>query len=109
MEKTDQAAVRESAKVLAETIDIPDGPNVAPSPLEHLAAQGTVVEPPGAEGGNPPIERTDDDADAPKSSHGNDPKERVSPAEQGLVDEQRRRDSEASRQERPASSEVQPR
>lgn len=34
--------MEQSAEVLAQNIDIPDGPNVAPSPQEHLAAQGIV-------------------------------------------------------------------
>lgn len=38
----DQTVVRESAKVLDRTTDLPDGPNVGPSPLEHLAAQGAL-------------------------------------------------------------------
>ena len=45
MEKTNKDVMQESAQVLAGKIDIPDGPNVAPSPQEHLAAQG-IVKPP---------------------------------------------------------------
>lgn len=43
MEKTNKTVMQESAKVLSEKIDIPDGPNVAPSPFEHLAAQGDLT------------------------------------------------------------------
>ena len=40
---TNQDAVRDSEKLLeANTASIPDGPNVAPSPVEHLAAQGKL-------------------------------------------------------------------
>ena len=45
MEKTNRDVMQESAQVLAEKTNIPDGPNVAPSPKEHLAAQG-IVKPP---------------------------------------------------------------
>lgn len=41
--ETNKDVMRKSAQVLAEKTTIPDGPNVAPSPLEHLAAQGVVA------------------------------------------------------------------
>lgn len=45
MEKPNKDVIQESAQVLTEKTDIPDGPNVGPSPMEHLAAQG-IVQPP---------------------------------------------------------------
>ena len=112
-----QAVVRESQKVLGEKIQIPDGPNVAPSPLEHLAAQGVVPELADSKGG-PSSARmagsfgASDASDAPAnttlppapSSAGVEPVEPVDPAEQDLVDEQLARDSATAKQTSPPSS-----
>ena len=93
-----QAVVRESEKLLAHQASIPDGPNVAPSPLEHLAAQGQVtVTPTGAprpSSGLPPAE----------SSAGDAPVEPVDPVEQALVDEQLGRDREVAQHTKAPSS-----
>lgn len=45
MEIATKDVIQESAQVVSEKTDIPDGPNVAPSPQEHLAAQGIVQAP----------------------------------------------------------------
>ena len=42
MAMTNKDVMEQSAQVLAEKTELPDGPNVAPSPREHLAAQGIV-------------------------------------------------------------------
>jgi hypothetical protein len=119
-----QAVVRESQKVLEEKIQIPDGPNVAPSPLEHLAAQGVVPERADSKGG-PSSARmagsfgasdASDASDAPanntlppaQSSAGVEPVEPVDPAEQDLVDEQLAHDSVTARQTSPPSSAPRP-
>lgn len=113
-----QAAVRESQKVLEEKIQIPDGPNVAPSPLEHLAAQGVVPELADSKGG-PSSARMAGPSDAPdapanttlpptQSSAGVEPVEPVDPAEQDLVDEQLARDSATAKQTSPPSSAPRP-
>ena len=105
-----QAVVRESEKVLAEKTSIPDGPNVAPSPLEHLAAQGVVSTPANAsdDASTPvagPSEASGSPMARPPSSAGDDPVEPVNPAEQALVDEQLARDSAlAERAKAPASN-----
>ncbi|MCD2512534.1 hypothetical protein [Comamonas endophytica] len=45
MQTTNKDVMQESARVVDEKSDIPDGPNVGPSPQEHLAAKG-IVKPP---------------------------------------------------------------
>lgn len=65
----------------------PEGPNVGPSPLEHLAAQGVTVEPGGISrrDSRPAAEGNTAAASAPGTDE-------TSRAEQELVDEQRARD-----------------
>ncbi len=36
----ESAEIQESQQLLSDQANIPDGPNVAPSPFEHLAARG---------------------------------------------------------------------
>ena len=118
-----QAAVRESQKVLEEKTQIPDGPNVAPSPLEHLAAQGVLPEPEDLKSGSSSTRTagpsgapgTADTAGTPdtklppaESSAGDELVEAISPAEQGLVEEQLAHDSAAARQTSPPSSAPKP-
>lgn len=45
MQTTNKDVMQESAQIVAQKTDIPDGPNVGPSPQEHLAAKG-IVKPP---------------------------------------------------------------
>lgn len=65
----------------------PEGPNVGPSPLEHLAAQGMTVEPGGISRRDSRPAAEGDTPAAPTPAPGE-----TSPAEQELVDEQRARD-----------------
>lgn len=65
----------------------PEGPNVGPSPLEHLAAQGVTVEPGGISGRDSRPAAKDGTPAPPAPGH-----VATSPAEQELVDEQRARD-----------------
>ena len=60
MATTNKDVMEESAQVLADKITIPDGPNVAPSPGEHLAAQG-IVQPPARAGHSPGASDAADD------------------------------------------------
>ena len=109
-----QAVVRESEKLLAHQASIPDGPNVAPSPLEHLAAQGQVTGPEGAKSGATPsgtgtvtppgAPRPSSELPPAESSAGDAPVEPVDPAEQALVDEQLGRDREAAQHTQAPSS-----
>ena len=72
-------------RTLGDPSTLPDGPNVGPSPYEHLAAQGVKMPPQTPPANEPP------------------PKE-VDPAEQELVDEQREHDRKASEQTSPPTS-----
>lgn len=104
-----QAVVRESEKVLAEKTSIPDGPNVAPSPLEHLAAQGVIPTPANAsrDASTPVAGTAEASGTAPTTTHssaGDDPVEPVNPAEQALVDEQLARDSALAERAKAPSS-----
>lgn len=96
-----QDAVRASEKLIADATSIPDGPNVAPSPLEHLAAQGKVAAP--APSNTAGTART-----GVESSAGKEPVEPVAPSEQPLVDEQLARDSAASEKTSPPPSDAKP-
>ncbi len=68
---------------------LPDGPNVGPSPQEHRAAQGIVEAPAPSEGTGAGT------SSACASPQRTDPE--GSPEEQELVDEQLRRDRQASK------------
>ena len=102
---TNQDAVRDSEKLLeANTASIPDGPNVAPSPVEHLAAQGKL--PSLSDGPNASNTSGPSDTALPPAEHsaGKAPVEPVAPAEQDLVDEQRARDSADTQKTNPPPS-----
>lgn len=59
MDTTNKDVMQESAQVLGEQADIPDGPNVGPSPQEHLAAKGIA---------QPPLPAADATPQAPSSA-----------------------------------------
>ena len=89
--------VEQANKAVADQAGVPDGPNVGPSPKEHLAAQGKVdaaQRPPSGAGAAGTGARDTSTAAAPEAS----------PEEQELVDEQIQRDREASRKADPSST-----
>jgi len=79
---------------LAAQAGLPDGPNVGPSPQEHLAAQGRV-------GATRPSAATDTGA-SPASEPPQSPEPEASPEEQELVDEQINSDRQASKNTDPS-------
>lgn len=90
------AGVEQANEAVADQAGVPDGPNVGPSPREHLAAQGKAEpEQRRASGGGAADTGTDDPARAATAE--------VSPEEQELVDEQAQRDREASKKADPSS------
>lgn len=85
--------VAQANEALADRAGLPDGPNVAPSPREHLAAQGQLP---------PSMPQAGPDAGVPQPAPPDDDLPGTSPEEQELVDEQQARDREASRKVDPA-------